>query len=190
MIDGEEAGGDFSLVEHPMPHRALAAPLHRHTREDEYSVVLEGRLGAPLGDEVVYGEPGDLIFKPRDQWHRFWNAGDEPARLLEIISPAGFEDYFKERTELPEGPPDAARIAEIAGRYGLELDFESIRGSARSTARGSGPPPEHRATYEARARRASRARVIVRAPDGWPPWRRRLRCSARRSFRCASHKNS
>jgi quercetin dioxygenase-like cupin family protein len=128
MLDGEESGGGFSLVEHPMPPRALAAPLHRHSREDEYSFVLEGRVGALLGEEVVYGQPGDLIFKPRDQWHTFWNAGDEPARLLEIISPAGFERYFEELVELPTdaGPPDRGQIAAIAARYGLELDFESI----------------------------------------------------------------
>jgi uncharacterized cupin superfamily protein len=65
--------------------------VHRHTREDEYSYVLEGRVGALLGDEVVYGEPGDVIFKPRGQWHTFWNAGDDPAGILEILSPAGFE---------------------------------------------------------------------------------------------------
>ena len=83
-----ETGGGFSLVEHPMSARALAAPLHRHTREDEYSYVLEGRVGALLGDEALVGSPGDLIFKPRNQWHTFWNAGDQPARILEIISPA------------------------------------------------------------------------------------------------------
>src|SRR5438270_2608275 len=93
MIDGQEAGGGFSLVEHPMSARALAAPLHRHSREDEYSYVLEGRVGALLGEEVVIGSPGDLIFKPRNQWHTFWNAGDEPARILEIISPAGFAHF-------------------------------------------------------------------------------------------------
>ena len=81
------------------PH-ALAAPLHRHAREDEYSYVVEGRVGALLGDEVVLAGPGDLIFKPRNQWHTFWNAGDEPARLLEIISPAGFERFFEELVEL------------------------------------------------------------------------------------------
>ena len=93
MIPGADTGTRFSLVEHPMPPRGLAAPMHRHSREDEYSYVLEGRVGAQLGDEVVFGEVGDLIFKPRDQWHTFWNAGDEPARILEIISPAGFERF-------------------------------------------------------------------------------------------------
>ena len=96
MIDGLEAGERFSLVEHPMSPRALAAPLHLHTREDEYSFVLEGRMGALLGDEVVEAGPGDLVFKPRNQWHTFWNAGDEPCRILEIISPAGFERFFQE----------------------------------------------------------------------------------------------
>src|SRR3954462_6575697 len=75
MIDGDESGGGFSLVEHPMPPRALAAPLPRHANEDEYSYVLEGGVGAVLGEEVLIGEVGDLIFKPRNQWHTFWNAG-------------------------------------------------------------------------------------------------------------------
>ena len=128
MIDGAESGGGFSLVEHPMPPRKLAAPLHRHRHEDEYSLVLEGRVGALLGDEVVYGEPGDLISKPRDQWHTFWNAGDQPARILEIISPAGFERYFDELIELlgAAGPPDPAEIASLGERYGLEFDFDSV----------------------------------------------------------------
>jgi quercetin dioxygenase-like cupin family protein len=108
MVAGADSGGGFSLVEHPMPPRKLAAPLHRHSREDEYSFVLEGRVGALLGDEVVYGHTGDLIFKPRGQWHTFWNAGDEPARILEIISPAGFERYFEVLLDLQSkaGSPD------------------------------------------------------------------------------------
>jgi quercetin dioxygenase-like cupin family protein len=127
MIDGPDAGQRFSLVEHPMSPRALAAPLHRHTREDEYSFVLQGRVGALLGDEVVVGKPGDLIFKPRDQWHTFWNAGDEPARILEIISPAGFEAFFR---ELVEGGGAAGMapqdFAGLCDRYGLEMRPDTI----------------------------------------------------------------
>jgi mannose-6-phosphate isomerase-like protein (cupin superfamily) len=121
MIWGEESGGGFSLVEHPIPPRTLAAPIHRHAREDEYSFVLEGRLGALLGDDVVYAEAGDLAFKPRDQWHTFWNAGDTPCRILEIISPAGFEHFFEEIAEAPmESRPD------IGASYGLELNLDGI----------------------------------------------------------------
>jgi quercetin dioxygenase-like cupin family protein len=128
MLSGDETGGGFALVEHPIPPRALAAPLHRHSREDEYSFVVEGRIGALLGDEVVYGEVGDLIFKRRGQWHTFWNDGDEQARILEMISPAGFEGYFDEMVGLLQhaGPPEPSALAAIAARYGLEVDRESI----------------------------------------------------------------
>ena len=125
MAWAAETGGGFSLVEHPMAPRALAAPLHRHTHEDEYSYVLEGRMGADLGGEVVYGDPGDLVFKPRGQWHTFWNAGDEPCRILEIISPGGFERYFDELVDLRARPTPEA-VAEIAARYGLEFDMASV----------------------------------------------------------------
>jgi len=127
MIDGSESGGGFSLVEHPMSARALAAPLHRHTREDEYSYVLEGRVGALLGDDVVVGGPGDLIFKPRSQWHTFWNAGDEPARLLEIISPAGFEQFFAELVDLGGVTgADPQALGALSARYGLEMKPETV----------------------------------------------------------------
>src|SRR3954470_20724348 len=127
MLDGSEAGERFSLVEHPMSPRALAAPLHRHTREEEYSYVLQGRMGALLGDEVVEAGPGDLVHKPRNQWHTFWNAGDEPCRILEIISPAGFEHFFRELHELGgalKAEPEA--LAELNARYGQEMQPESV----------------------------------------------------------------
>ena len=127
MVDGDESGGGFSLVEHPMSARALGAPLHRHTREDEYSYVLEGRVGALLGDHVLEAGPGSLIFKPRQQWHTFWNAGDGPARILEIISPAGFERYFVELVALGGSrvaSPQA--LKSLSEKYSLEVDPGSI----------------------------------------------------------------
>jgi mannose-6-phosphate isomerase-like protein (cupin superfamily) len=127
MIDGEDAGGDFSLVEHPLSARALAAPLHRHTREDEYSFVLEGRTGALLGDEIAEAGPGELVFKPRNEWHTFWNAGDEPCRILEIISPGGFEHFFDELAAMLEAPNfDPAQLGELGARYGLEFQPDSV----------------------------------------------------------------
>ncbi|HEY5725449.1 MAG TPA: cupin domain-containing protein, partial [Methylomirabilota bacterium] len=127
MIDGAETDQGFSLVEHPMSPRALAAPLHRHTREDEYSYVLEGRMGALLGDEVLEAGPGDLVFKPRNQWHTFWNAGDEPCRILEIIAPAGFEGFFAELDAMGGATAaDPAALAELSARYGLDMDPSSI----------------------------------------------------------------
>jgi quercetin dioxygenase-like cupin family protein len=127
MIWGEEAGEHFAMVEHPMSPRALAAPMHRHSREDEYSYVLRGRLGALLGDDVVFAEPGELVFKPRNQWHTFWNAGDEPASILEIIAPAGFERFFSELTDqggITNIQP--AVMGALCERYGVEMKPESV----------------------------------------------------------------
>lgn len=127
MIDGPDAAERFSLVEHPMSPRALAAPLHLHTREDEYSFVLEGRMGALLGDDVVEAGPGDLVFKPRNQWHTFWNAGDEPCRILEIIAPAGFERFFRELDGLGGAiKADPDELAALNERYGFEMRPETV----------------------------------------------------------------
>src|SRR5919106_799019 len=123
----EETGGGFSLVEHPIPPRALAAPLHKHSREDEYSFVIEGRMGALLGDDVVYAGVGDLAFKPRDQWHTFWNAGDEPCRILEIIAPGGFEHFFDELGEMRQQPDySPEQLGPLGAKYGLEFQPDSV----------------------------------------------------------------
>jgi len=73
------------------------------------------RLSAVLAARS--GNPGDMIFKPREQWQTFWNASDTPARVLEIISPAGFENYFRELgAELINGPADPQRLAALCAR--------------------------------------------------------------------------
>jgi mannose-6-phosphate isomerase-like protein (cupin superfamily) len=131
MVWGAESGGGFSLVEHPIPPRTLVAPLHLHEREDEYSYVLEGRMGAQLGSDVVIAEAGDLVFKPRNQWHTFWNAGDTPCRILEIISPAGFEHFFNDLGEqMAEARAvSVAQVPDVGGlaaRYGHYFQPESI----------------------------------------------------------------
>ncbi len=122
IIDGHLTGQRFALVEHRFDAMALAAPMHRHRDEDEYSIIIEGRMGAVLGGTEVFGTAGDVIFKPRDQWHTFWNAGDEPLVVLELISPAGLERLFRAFAEEPD--PDPERLAAMAAEYGCDLDFE------------------------------------------------------------------
>lgn len=122
-IEGEPSQGRFSVVHHPIAPHALAAPLHYHHNEDEYSFVLRGSLGALLGDEVVTAQAGSWVFKPRGQWHTFWNPGDEPCEIIEVISPAGFENYFR---EVAAAWGDMAKFAEINKRYRLDMDFESV----------------------------------------------------------------
>ena len=145
LIDNAESGGRFSLVEHPMSPRALAAPIHRHTREDESSIVREGEVGALLGEEVLIGKPGDLIFKPCNQWHTFWNAGDHPAGILEIISPPGFEGFFRELVDIGGvAKAEPKTLADLCHRYGLEMDPDSISGLVvRFGLRFPGEPMRH-----------------------------------------------
>jgi mannose-6-phosphate isomerase-like protein (cupin superfamily) len=127
LIDGHATGGRFSLVEHPLPPRSLGSPVHTHRHEDEYSFVVEGRVGVQLGDDLIQAKPGDLVSKPRGVPHAFWNAGDEPARILELISPAGFERYFRELAPLLAAPErDEAAVGQVVARHGLEIDFSTI----------------------------------------------------------------
>ena len=122
MINGADTDGRFALVQHSFAPRALAAPMHRHRDEDEFTYVLSGRIGAVLEGREVVAEPGDLLFKPRGQWHTFWNAGDEPAVCLELITPAGLEDLFRSFGHLTE-PPTPEVLAGLAAEYACELDF-------------------------------------------------------------------
>lgn len=124
MIDGADAGGRFALVQHLFASKALAAPMHRHRDEDEYSFVLTGRIGAILDGVEVEAGPGDLLFKPRAQWHTFWNAGDEPASCLELISPAGLEQLFHSFAKLTE-PPTPEEMTELAAPYHCDIDLEA-----------------------------------------------------------------
>ena len=129
LVEGGETDGRFSLVEHPLPPRSLGSPVHTHHHEDEYSFVLEGRVGLQLGDDTLVAGPGELVVKPRGVPHAFWNAGDEPARLLEMISPAGFEEYFREMAPLLAAEErDTEAVAAVAERYGRAIDFGTVPG--------------------------------------------------------------
>jgi quercetin dioxygenase-like cupin family protein len=118
-LGGEDTGGALSVVEHPFDVGALVPP-HIHSREDEYSIVLEGEIGFRSGDREVVLGPGGYITKPRGELHSMWNAGSAPARMIEIISPAGFEGFFRELADLVEaGPPPPEAMEELATAYGL-----------------------------------------------------------------------
>lgn len=127
LMDGRPSDGRVAVVEHPIVPRGLAAPMHLHTREDEFSFIIEGRWGFRLADETVYAGPGDLVYKPRDVWHTFWNAGDTPGRILEVISPAGFEQFFVEiGAAMQADPNDVETFAALAAAYGIQADWDSV----------------------------------------------------------------
>ncbi|HEY5858476.1 MAG TPA: cupin domain-containing protein [Aldersonia sp.] len=127
LVGHDETAGRFALVEHLLAPHALAAPVHRHSREDEYSFVVSGVVGIALGDDVVTVRPGDLVYKPRGQWHTFWNAGDQPARMLDTISPGGLEELFRPLDLMPEFPGEDT-LTRLAADYGCDLDFGATAG--------------------------------------------------------------
>jgi quercetin dioxygenase-like cupin family protein len=121
-LGGAQTGGQVAVVEHPFPPGALVPP-HVHTREDEFSIVLAGAIGFRSGSDEVVLEAGGYIVKPRGEVHTMWNAGKEEARMIEIITPAGFEEFFAELADMVEaGPPDPDDIAAVSARYGLFMD--------------------------------------------------------------------
>ena len=139
-LRGGETDKQFSVVEHPIDPGRLVPP-HMHSREDEFSYVLQGRVGARVGDREAAAGPGSYILKPRGIMHTIGNAGPEPARIMEILSPAGFERFFDEMGAVAETAEDPAEffrrhdelgeqyglrfsddwVAELTGRYGLKL---------------------------------------------------------------------
>jgi len=128
---GKETGGRYTLVEVLEPE-GEEAPLHVHHREDEAFWVLEGELTFQVGDETIKASPGSFLYGPRDVPHRY-TVDSGPARLLFVLSPAGFEEFIyatsepaKERTlpPRPDGPPDEAEMEQlvaVARQYGIEL---------------------------------------------------------------------
>ncbi len=127
-LSREDTAGSFSVVEHPLEPGVLAAPPHTHTNEDEFSLVLEGRIGALVGNEVFEAGPGAYVLKPRGVPHTFWNPGPRPTRVAEIIAPPGFERYFDELAEIlaAGGQPDVVKIENLAGKYGLSFHWERV----------------------------------------------------------------
>src|SRR6187551_1929515 len=118
---GEQTNGQVSIVEHPLPVGACVPP-HLHTREDEYSIVTEGEIGFRSGDREVVLGAGGYITKPRGEAHTMWNAGQVPARMIEVISPAGFELFFRAVVDMLEaGDTDPDRGAALAAEHGLRF---------------------------------------------------------------------
>ena len=128
---GKETGGRYTLVEVLEPE-GEEAPLHVHHREDEAFWIVEGELTFRVGDETIKASPGSFLFGPRDVPHGY-TVDSGPARMLFLLSPAGFEEFIyatsepaKEHTlpPAPEGPPGEAeweQLVAVARQYGMEL---------------------------------------------------------------------
>ncbi|MFC6287251.1 cupin domain-containing protein [Nocardioides sp. GCM10027113] len=118
LVDSAEWGGHLAVVEHLLAPHSIAAPMHRHTREDEFSLILEGRVWFVAEGREYVADVGDLVFKPRGEWHTFFNAADEPARVLELISPGGLEEAFR----IIGSATEEVDLGPLVATYGCEAD--------------------------------------------------------------------
>jgi quercetin dioxygenase-like cupin family protein len=129
LATGEDTHGQFALIE-VVGRRGNVPPPHIHHREDETFYVLEGEIVASVGDRTIKGTPGTMIFFPRDVRHSFI-IESEQYRMLILVTPAGFEGFFKEFSvpapamTLPPANEQAygevERMLEAAPRYGVEF---------------------------------------------------------------------
>jgi quercetin dioxygenase-like cupin family protein len=126
LVGGDETGDHLAILEHPLEPKG-ASMRHTHSREDEYTFILEGRIGFEIGGEEFTADPGTLVLKPRGIPHAFWNTTDAPARVLELVVPGGLEHFFEEMMaqRAGGGPPDPAAIAPVQERYGITFAPES-----------------------------------------------------------------
>lgn len=128
-LTGAASRGLLTIVEHPMSPGSLIEP-PTHQREDEYSWILSGRIGMLLGHEEFVATEGTLVAKPRGILHAAWNEGPETASFLEIIAPAGLENFFLKVAEMFSGPaePPAEDLEVLAESYGLTFHMDLVSG--------------------------------------------------------------
>lgn len=119
-LTGKDTNGLFTLIEeHNDP--GVGIPPHVHENEDEVFKVLEGEMELTVGGETTLLKAGDLAFGPRGIPHSWRIVGDKKARVILSVFPSGIEDMFEELAQLPPGPPDFPKVAEICGRYGVNF---------------------------------------------------------------------
>ncbi len=118
--------GKFALAEQLLPEGS-APPMHRHTREDEAWVVLDGELTFFLDEAEYAAGPGTCVFGPRHRAHTFV-VRSAIARVLTLIVPGAGEDFFRTTghpasslTLPPPSEPDMAALMDGFARYGIEL---------------------------------------------------------------------
>jgi quercetin dioxygenase-like cupin family protein len=120
-IHGRDTNGAVSAVE-SLDVQGGGPPLHIHHREDETFQILEGEYEWTVGGKTFVAGIGSTIFAPRGISHTYRCLSSGRGRLLCVITPSGFEEFFEEiATMSPEEQQDIPRVIQIGERYGLEF---------------------------------------------------------------------
>jgi quercetin dioxygenase-like cupin family protein len=120
-VVSEDSGGSLTVMEVEIPPHTLVKP-HNHGREDEFSMVLSGTVGARTGDDVHTATAGTYLVKPRGVPHAMWNATGEPATVIETLSPAGLEGYFERLAPILDEHRTKPEYYQLAEEYGITIE--------------------------------------------------------------------
>jgi quercetin dioxygenase-like cupin family protein len=120
-VRGEDTNGVMAAIEETVPAHRLVRP---HTHENDVWVyVLVGEVGILVGDRIEFTTAGGWALKPRNVVHAMWNRGDSPARIIEVLTPAGTERWFEETATLAQG--DSAGFEAACARHGIHFFSDS-----------------------------------------------------------------
>lgn len=119
-LTGKDTNGQFTLIEEENIPGTMIPP-HVHSLEDEVFKVLEGEMELTVGDQTTILKAGDLALGPRGVPHSWKIVGDQKAKIILSVFPAGIELMFEELGKLPPGPPDFPVVEAICARYGIQF---------------------------------------------------------------------
>ena len=120
-VPSEQTGGVLAVVEYDVPAGFSGPPPHIHPSFDEVFQVLDGELHFRLGEEVIRGVQGTVVYVPGDQPHTFSNPSDQPATMVFTLSPGGFEGFFREMAAVAGGAMPAPEVAaQLGEKYGAK----------------------------------------------------------------------
>ncbi len=121
LATSEDTDGAYSLFEITTP-AGQGPPPHVHTREDESWYVLDGAFDFQIGEQSFTATRGWFGLGPRNVPHALKAAGTAPAKMLMVVTPAGFEQFFDELAELTAIPPyDFDQVQTLFEKYGMKI---------------------------------------------------------------------
>jgi mannose-6-phosphate isomerase-like protein (cupin superfamily) len=117
---GADTDGRFDFLEGTISY-LQGPPLHIHHDQDDTIMVMQGTLKVQVGEELFDLTAGDFVSIPRGVAHTFANLGEEPVRVINVMTPGGFGLALEEMAGLPPGPPAPEVLSEITAKHGVEF---------------------------------------------------------------------
>ncbi len=119
-VTAADTMGRFTMLHGEMAPHLPGPPAHVHAAHDETFVVLAGQLRFRIGDRFHTALPGETIYASRRLVHGFSNPHDEPARYMVLLTPSGYEDYFRKVAQhiaQTGSVPDPVLTAELMAQH-------------------------------------------------------------------------